>query len=1008
MANNIRGITIEIGGDTTKLGKALEQTEKKSRSLQTELRQIEQSLKFNPGNLELLAQKQEVLTQSVAETTDKLDTLREAERQVIAQFQRGEVAEEQVRALQREIIKTENQLESMTTELRSTNQSIQNFSDGTDSAEKHTKEYKESLDEANQELADFKDKASEAFNVISTGALALGAGATATAGYALTLTTEFDKAFNTLQAQTGATAEEMEELDEVMKNIYANNFGESMDDVAQSMATIKTTLGSWIDAEGIQILTEQALLLRDTFDFDVSESIRAVNSLINQFGIDGETAYSLIAQGAQKGLNQNGDLLDVVNEYAVQFADMGIDAENMFNMLANGASVGTWSVDKLGDAVKEFNIRASDGTVTKAILENAKAFGLTDSEAEKLSETIEGGNIEAYQHLIDKLREVENDTQRYQLGVAMFGTMWEDLGENAVMALYDTQGEISETSDALEKLNDVKYDDLGSAIGGLKRSLETDVIDPLGEELKPVVEDVIDYVKKNAPGIKDTLSSIIQSVGNFIKLIIDNGNTIIGTIVAIGSALLAWNVVTMIQGVVSAIKAFKLANEGATIAQWALNTAMNANPIGIIIALITALVAGFIYFWNTSEEFREFWINLWETIKEAVSVAVDAIIEFFSNAWTYITEIWSSTTEFFSSIGESIAGFFISAYESIVAIWSSISEFFVGIWNSIVTAFSPAIEWFSALFTSIYDSLASIVTVIVGLIKGTWEIIKAVFSIVADWFNEYVISPIANFFSSMWTGISNLASSAWNGIKNVWSAVSGWFSSNIINPVGNFFSGMWDKLKSGASGAWNGIKSVFSGVTTWFRDKFTEAWSAVKGVFSTGGKIFDGITEGIASTFKTVVNAIITGINKVISVPFNTINGVLNKIRSIDILGIEPFSGLWKKNPLSVPQIPLLYRGGILKKGQVGLLEGNGAEAVVPLEKETAWISRIAQKMNEMQELNPGRSNIALASKMDEMIQTMKTIKSTIVLDTGVLVGETLNQIDAGLGNNYSLRERRI
>ena len=1002
MANNIRGITIEIGGDTTKLGKALEQTEKKSRSLQTELRQIEQSLKFNPGNLELLAQKQEVLTQSVAETTDKLDTLREAERQVIAQFQRGEVAEEQVRALQREIIKTENQLESMTTELRSTNQSIQNFSDGTDSAEKHTKEYKESLDEANQELSDFKDKASEAFNVISTGALALGAGATATAGYALTLTNEFDKAFNTLQAQTGATVEEMESLEESVTNIYKANFGESMDDVARAMSTVKVQ--TKLSGQELENVTKTAILMRDTFDFEVNESIRGANSLMDQFGITAEEAYNLIAQGAQNGLNQNGDLMDVVNEYAVQFKGAGYNAEEMFNMLVNGAEAGTWSVDKLGDAVKEYNIRMTDGTANEYL----EKLGLSVDEVTR--KYGEGGTSaqEATTTIIQALKGVENEQDRYIIGQGIMGTMWEDLGEDAVYALLDTQGAISKTSDALEKINDVKYDDLGSAIGGLKRSLETDVIDPLGEELKPVVEDVIDYVQKNAPNIKETLSAIIQSVGNFIKLIVDNGNTIIGTIVAIGSGLLAWNVVTMIQGVVGAIKAFKLANEGATIAQWALNTAMNANPIGIIIALITALVAGFIYFWNTSEEFREFWINLWETIKEAVSVAVDAIIEFFSNAWSYITELWSSTTEFFSSIGESIAGFFISAYDSVVAIWSSISEFFVNIWNSIVTALSPAIEWFSALFTSIYDSLASIVTVIVGLITGTWEIIKAVFSIVADWFNDNVITPIANFFSAMWTGISNLASSAWNGIKNVWSAVSGWFSSNIINPVGNFFSGMWDKLKSGASGAWSGIKSVFSGVTTWFKDKFTEAWSAVKGVFSTGGKIFDGITEGIASTFKTVVNAIITGINKVISVPFNTINGVLNKIRSIDILGLEPFSGLWSKNPLSVPQIPLLYRGGILRKGQVGLLEGNGAEAVVPLEKETGWINRIAQKMNELQDLNPGVSNLALASKMDEMIQTMKTIKSTIVLDTGVLVGETLNQIDEGLGNNYSLRERRI
>ena len=123
---------------------------------------------------------------------------------------------------------------------------------------------------------------------------------------------------------------------------------------------------------------------------------------------------------------------------------------------------------------------------------------------------------------------------------------------------------------------------------------------------------------------------------------------------------------------------------------------------------------------------------------------------------------------------------------------------------------------------------------------------------------------------------------------------------------------MWSGLTSGASAAWNGIKSVFSSVANWFKDIFSKAWEAVKNVFSTGGKIFDGIKDGIVNAFKAVVNAIITGLNKVISIPFNTINGILNGIRSINILGMAPFSGLWRQNPLSVPQIPYLAQGAVI------------------------------------------------------------------------------------------------
>ncbi len=1002
MANkNLRGITIEIGGDTTKLGKALEDSEKKSRSLSTELRQIEQSLKFNPTNVEILAQKQTVLTQNIAETSDKLDTLREAERQVIAQFERGEVAEEQVRALQREIIKTENQLENMGNELRTTNQLMSDLADGTHEAERRTEEYTERLDEATQELEDFKDQASGTFDAIKTGTVALGAGAVAGAGYALTLSTEFDKAFNIIQTQTGATAEEMEDLNEIMENIYSNNFGESIEDVAKSMATVKTQ--TKLSGDELQNATQRALLLRDTFEFEVNESTRSAKMLMDQYGISAEEAFNLIAQGAQNGLDKNGDLLDTINEYAVHFQQLGIDAETMFTMLSSGAESGTFSVDKLGDAVKEFGIRAKDGSDSSRL-----AFEYLGYDADKLFQVFNEGGQEASDMtriLMNELAEMPDGVEKTTAGVALFGTMWEDLGAKGINALAGWDSELDYTKNVLDDINDQKYDDIGSAIRGLGRTLQTDLVEPLGEELKPVVEDAIDYVKENGPAIKEVLSNIVTAVGNFVKMVIDNKDAIIATIVAIGAGMLAWNVANIIMTVVSAIKTFTLALQAGKTVMQALNLVMSANPIGLIIALIAGLVAGFIYLWNTSEEFRNFWIGLWEIIKNAVSVAVEAVVTFFSEAWTRITEVWAVAVEWFGGIANSIMSFFSLAWEGIVAVWSVVSEWFAGIWASIVEVFSPATEWFTALFTSIYDTLASIVQVIIVLIQGCWEIIKLVFSVVYDWFNTNVIQPVKNAFSVAWDFISSMASSAWETIKATWNIVSSWFNKTIITPISDYFSKMWGKLKSGASDAWTGIKNVFSSVTSWFKSKFTDAWTAVKGVFSTGGKIFSGITEGITSAFKKVVNAIIGGINRVVSVPFNAINGVLNTIRNVSIAKIQPFSGL---PSISVPQIPLLYRGGILRKGQVGLLEGNGAEAVVPLEKETAWITRIAQKMNDLQNANPGVNQVALASKMDEMIQTMKALKSTIVLDTGVLVGETINQIDEQLGNNYSMRERRI
>lgn len=146
-----------------------------------------------------------------------------------------------------------------------------------------------------------------------------------------------------------------------------------------------------------------------------------------------------------------------------------------------------------------------------------------------------------------------------------------------------------------------------------------------------------------------------------------------------------------------------------------------------------------------------------------------------------------------------------------------------------------------------------------------------------------------------------------------------------------------------------GLKSLVSIFTNTFnsiKTTITNIWNSVLKLFSSGGKIFNGLKEGIASVFKTIVNALISGINKVIAVPFKTINGLLNTIRNASFLGISPFKGLWEQNPLPVPKIPKLEKGGILKKGQVGFLEGNGAEAVVPLDRNKYWIKAVAKEFD--------------------------------------------------------------
>lgn len=217
---------------------------------------------------------------------------------------------------------------------------------------------------------------------------------------------------------------------------------------------------------------------------------------------------------------------------------------------------------------------------------------------------------------------------------------------------------------------------------------------------------------------------------------------------------------------------------------------------------------------------------------------------------------------------------------------------------------------------------------------GMWEGIKTAVGVVVEWIKEnwktmllFITNPVAGVFKYLYDNFE--------GFRN--------FVDDTVKSVKNFFSGLWSSMRKGASDAWSGIKSIFSKVGSFFSTTFSNAWQKVKDIFSTGGKIFDGIKDGIVSAFTDIVNRLIRGINKIVSVPFNALNKVLDKIRDVEIAGFSPFKGLISE--ISVPEIPELFKGGVLKKGQIGLLEGRGAEAVVPLEKNLGWIKKVAAQL---------------------------------------------------------------
>ena len=257
-------------------------------------------------------------------------------------------------------------------------------------------------------------------------------------------------------------------------------------------------------------------------------------------------------------------------------------------------------------------------------------------------------------------------------------------------------------------------------------------------------------------------------------------------------------------------------------------------------------------------------------------------------------------------------------------------------------------EIIMSIVNALLDNLPQLIEGVIALVLGIVQAIPQIQMALIECIPQIIISVVQaliNCLPLLLDGIAQLvgggADFAMGYINNFGETFKMLFG-DMWGKVGEVFTKGWGNIKNGAINAWNGIKETFSKVADFFGNIFSNAWQKVKNVFSSGGQIFDGIKDGIVTAFKNVVNAIIRGINKVVSVPFNAINSVLDRLRSISILGVEPFG--WLGN-IGVPQIPMLEQGGVLKRGQVGLLEGNGAEAVVPLEKNTGWLTKIADML---------------------------------------------------------------
>lgn len=326
---------------------------------------------------------------------------------------------------------------------------------------------------------------------------ALGAALVGVGVASVSLAAEVDQATRDIQAKFGLTAEEAQHLSDTAVEVFGNNFGDSFEDVKNSLIDVRMQMRGLAD-EDLQAVTQNALMVRDTFGIEVAESTAAASVLMTQFGLTSDEAFDFIVAGNQRGLNASGDFLETIQEYGPQFAAGGADAGQFFSVLDTGFVNGVLGTDKAADAFKEFRIR-----ITEASDEGAAALGDLGIHADTFYAGMADGSVTAadgFQLVLQKLNDISDPIERNRIGVALLGTQWEDLGPDVASSLDMTATGMDDLAGATDSLN-VQYGSLGNLMQGVWRQINTDILLPIGETLLDLANSVIPYVSDVIGGI---------------------------------------------------------------------------------------------------------------------------------------------------------------------------------------------------------------------------------------------------------------------------------------------------------------------------------------------------------------------------------------------------------------------------------------------------------------------------------------------------------------------------
>jgi len=820
MAGRIQGITVEIGGDTTKLQTALKGVNTEIRNTQSQLRDVDKLLKLDPGNTELLAQKHRLLGDAVKETKEKLETLKTAAEQAEQALKDGTITQDQYDGLQREIVETEQKLKALEEQARQSGTALQEIA---------------AKGEKLKTVGDNVTNVGKKFMPVTLGVVGLGTAAVKTAA-------DFDSAMSKVAAVSGATGSDLDALRD-----KAREMGEktkfSASEAAEAMNYM--AMAGW-KTEDMLSGIEGVMNLAAASGEDLATTSDIVTDALTAFGLTAKDSghFADILAAASSNANTNVSMMGETFKYCAPIAGaLGFSAEDtaeaiglMANAGIKGSQAGTalrtimnnlsGDVKICGSSIGEVTIATTnaDGSMrdlSDILADCRTAFsGLTESEKAQAAESLVGKN--AMSGFLALMNAGESDINKLSSAI--------DNCDGSAASMAETMN-----------------DNLAGQLQILKSQLEELAIS-FGELLMPAIRTIVGWIQK----FVDWLNSMDEGTRKVIVTIALVAAAIGPVLIIVGKVISAvGTIMTLVPKLAGVINAAK----GVFVA---FNAVCAANPYVLIIAAIVALVAAFIYLWNNCEEFRQFWIDLWESIKEIAIAVWEALKAFFQAAWEAIKA--TATT-----------------------VWNAIKDFFSGLWEGIKTIFTTVVNAISTFLTTAWNTIRNTVTTVWNAIKTffttVWNGIKSVITT--------VVNAISTFLSTAWNGIKTAITTVLNAIKTavttVWNGIKNTITT-IVNAIKNVVTTAWNNIKTAVSNAANAIKTgvtnAFNAMLNGIKNICGNIYGAVKGGFDKAIGFIKGLASQAFQWGADFIGGIVNGIKSMIGKVGDAVSSVANKIRS--------------------------------------------------------------------------------------------------------------------------------